>query len=76
MASQQSPVALEGHWSGTKGNSELLALTDPQKETKLKTFLYPTMFTTSSLPDTRLCCSRQGAHTLTEVQLTGDPESC
>jgi hypothetical protein len=35
----EAPVALGGH-SGTKGSSELLALSAPQKETKLRTFLY------------------------------------
>lgn len=36
----EAPVALGGHRSGTKGSSELLALSAPQKETKLRTFLY------------------------------------
>lgn len=61
--SAEASVVLEGHRSGTKESSELLALTDPQKETKLRTFLYPTnVYYLQSPRDKSLLLQTRGAH--------------
>lgn len=50
----EAPVALGGHRSGTKGSSELPALSAPHKETKLRTLLYlPVVYDKSLLLQTR-----------------------
>lgn len=54
-----------------RGSAQLLALTAPQEETKLRTSLYPTDVYYLHSPETSLCCSRQGEHTLTGKDLTG-----
>lgn len=53
----EASVALEGHRSGTKGSPELPVLSAPQKETKLRTFLY-----LQSPRDKSLLLQARGAH--------------